>query len=50
MGAPNLVLTPHNSAVSEQTMVRGTAIWRENIGRFLTGQELVNLVDKSRGY
>jgi phosphoglycerate dehydrogenase-like enzyme len=48
--APNLILTPHNSAVSEQTMTGGTAIFRENLGRFLAGQPLTNLVDKSRGY
>ena len=48
--APNLVITPHNSAQSEQTMVGGTAIFRENLGRFLAGETLTNLVDKSRGY
>jgi phosphoglycerate dehydrogenase-like enzyme len=48
--APNLVITPHNSAQSEQTMAGGTAIFRENLGRFLAGETLANLVDKSRGY
>lgn len=48
--APNLVLTPHNSAMSEQTIAGGTAIFRENLGRFLAGQPLTNIVDKSRGY
>jgi len=48
--APNLILTPHNSAQSEQTMVGGTAIFRENLTRFLAGETLTNLVDKSRGY
>lgn len=48
--APNLILTPHNSAQSEQTMVGGTAIFRENLGRFLAGETLTNLVDKSKGY
>jgi phosphoglycerate dehydrogenase-like enzyme len=48
--APNLIITPHNSAQSEQTMAGGTAIFRENLGRFLAGEALTNLVDKSRGY
>jgi phosphoglycerate dehydrogenase-like enzyme len=48
--APNLIITPHNSAQSEQTMAGGTAIFRENLGRFLAGETLTNLVDKSRGY
>lgn len=48
--APNLILTPHNSAQSEQTMAGGTAIFRENLTRFLAGETLTNLVDKSRGY
>ncbi len=48
--APNLILTPHNSAQSYQTMALGTAIFRENVERFLAGEKLTNLVDKSLGY
>jgi len=48
--APNLILTPHNSAVSQQTYALGSAIFRENLGRFLAGETLTNLVDKSLGY
>lgn len=48
--APNLILTPHNSAQSNQTFTLGTAIFRENLGRFLAGETLTNLVDKSLGY
>ena len=48
--APNLIITPHNSAVSEQTIAIATAIFRENIGRFLAGAPLTNVVDKARGY
>lgn len=48
--APNLIITPHNSAVSEQTIAMATVIFRENIGRFLAGAPLTNVVDKARGY
>jgi phosphoglycerate dehydrogenase-like enzyme len=48
--APNLILTPHRSASSTFTTDIGWSILTENIGRFLRGEELKNLVDKSRGW
>jgi phosphoglycerate dehydrogenase-like enzyme len=48
--APNLIITPHRSASSMFTTDIAWSILTENIGRFLRGEELKNLVDKSRGW
>jgi phosphoglycerate dehydrogenase-like enzyme len=48
--APNLLITPHSSAVSKLTFDLVWSILEENIGRFLRGEPLVNMVDKRRGY
>lgn len=48
--APRTILSPHMSGRSEQTSTLGTGFLRENLRRFLAGEELMNLVDKSRGY
>jgi phosphoglycerate dehydrogenase-like enzyme len=48
--APNLVITPHRSASSKQTTDIAWSILTENVGRFLRGETLMNLVDKRRGW
>jgi D-3-phosphoglycerate dehydrogenase len=48
--APNLIITPHSSASSTLTTELVWQILDENLGRFQRGQELINLVDKRRGY
>jgi phosphoglycerate dehydrogenase-like enzyme len=48
--APNLVITPHRSASSKQTTDIVWSILTENVGRFLRGEPLMNLVDKHRGW
>ncbi len=48
--ATNLIITPHTSASSSLTSELTWSILSENLGRFLRGEELVNLVDKHRGY
>ncbi len=48
--APNLILTPHCSAVSSQTYDATWQIWKENLGRYLSGQPLLHVFDKRRGY
>lgn len=48
--APNTIVTPHNAAASPLTSVRGFRIFEENLGHFLAGEPLVNLVDKLEGY
>ncbi len=48
--APNTIITPHNGATTPQTGERGVDIFLENLRRFTTGRELVNVVDKNSGY
>jgi phosphoglycerate dehydrogenase-like enzyme len=48
--APNLVVTPHSSAVSKLTTDLVWSILNENVGRFVRGELLMNLVDKKRGW
>ena len=46
----NLILTPHLSAASERLWHRQAALLLDNLDRFFAGRELLNIVDKSRGY
>ncbi len=48
--APNLVITPHTSAASRLTSELVWSILTENIGHFLNGEPLINVVDKRLGY
>jgi len=47
---PNAIVTPHNGATTPQTRQRGIDIFVENLRRYQTGQELVNVIDKAAGY
>jgi phosphoglycerate dehydrogenase-like enzyme len=48
--APNLIVTPHSSAASPLTSNLVWSILEENIGRFERGEELMNTVNKHRGW
>jgi phosphoglycerate dehydrogenase-like enzyme len=48
--APNTLITPHNGASTPFTRQRGIDIFVENLRRYLKGEEMVNLIDKTRGY
>jgi phosphoglycerate dehydrogenase-like enzyme len=48
--APNLMITPHTSAVSDRLWVRQTALLMELLERWFDGREMFNRVDLSRGY
>jgi phosphoglycerate dehydrogenase-like enzyme len=48
--APNTIITPHTSAYSDLTMQLVYEILSENVGRFVRGEPLMNMVDKRRGY
>jgi phosphoglycerate dehydrogenase-like enzyme len=48
--APNLVITPHSSAASKLTTELVWSILSENVGRFVRGEPLINLVDKRKGW
>jgi len=47
---PNVLITPHTSAVRSDYWDVATALFAENLRRFEAGEELVNLVDKEAGY
>jgi phosphoglycerate dehydrogenase-like enzyme len=47
---PNVILTPHMSGVSRGYFERVTALFCENLRRYLAGETLINLVDKDKGY
>ena len=48
--APNLLITPHLSAASDQLWLRQRDLLFENMDRWFSGQPLINVVDKERGY
>ena len=47
---PNVIMTPHMSGVSKGYAKRGIALYCENMRRYLAGEPLTNVVDKSKGY
>jgi len=49
-GLPNVLLTPHVSAVSRHFWRRQADLIRENFRRYLAGETLLNLVDKNAGF
>jgi phosphoglycerate dehydrogenase-like enzyme len=48
--APNLLITPHTSAISDRLWERETSLLMEQLDRWFDGRELLNGVDFSRGY
>lgn len=48
--APNLLITPHTSAVSDRLWPRETALLLDLLERWFDGRELFNQVDLRRGY
>lgn len=46
----NVLITPHTGSVSSRFWERETALMVRNIGNYLAGAPLLNLVDKERGY
>ena len=48
--APNLLITPHTSAVSDRLWDRETALLLDLLERWFAGRELFNLVDFAKGY
>ena len=49
---PNVIITPHIAGNAEPELLerRTFAIFAENLRRYLAGQPLINVVDKSLGY
>jgi len=48
--APNLMITPHTSAVSDKLWERETALLVDLLERWFDGREMFNRVDFARGY
>jgi phosphoglycerate dehydrogenase-like enzyme/glyoxylase-like metal-dependent hydrolase (beta-lactamase superfamily II) len=46
----NVVISPHIGAQSSGTQDRQWRLFRENIRRFVVGEQLLGVVDKSKGY
>jgi phosphoglycerate dehydrogenase-like enzyme len=47
---PNVLITPHNSASSPHMEERVIELFLDNLGRLARREELLNVVDKRRGY
>lgn len=47
---PNVIITPHISAVTPAYAERAAALFAENLRRYLAGQPLLNVVDRQQGY
>jgi len=46
----NVLITPHSAALTEKLWQRHYDLIAENLRRFLAGEPLLNVVDKSKGY
>lgn len=47
---PQVIVTPHNGATTQNTAQRGREILLDNVSRWASGKPLKNIVDPSRGY
>lgn len=47
---PNVIITGHNAAATPLLWERGIVLLKENVARFLKGEELKNVVDTKAGY
>jgi phosphoglycerate dehydrogenase-like enzyme len=45
-----VVITPHIAGQSDNVNARQMELFKENIAHFVTGEQLVNVVDKQKGY
>jgi phosphoglycerate dehydrogenase-like enzyme len=46
----NLLITPHTAGLTEKLWTRHVELISENLRRYLSGEPLLGLVDKARGY
>jgi len=47
---PNVIVTPHISGITPHYDQRATALFTENLQRYVNGLDLYNIIDPSRGY
>lgn len=48
--APHLLLTPHIAAKSPYYLDRSLKLFQENFGKLQSGTEMLNVIDKKKGY
>ena len=46
----NVILTSHSAGASQHIRKRAMQLFIDNLHRYMTGEPLVNLVDKQKGY
>lgn len=49
-GFPNVIFSPHMAGAMEDTNMRATERFCENLRRYLNGEKLLNVVNKKKGY
>jgi phosphoglycerate dehydrogenase-like enzyme len=47
---PNVIITPHTAGMRVDNNITFIQLIRKNLRRYLSGKELLNVVDKQRGY
>ncbi|MEG6586377.1 D-2-hydroxyacid dehydrogenase [Dendrosporobacter sp. 1207_IL3150] len=47
---PNVIITPHIAAISPHYLDRAMKLFCENLACYCGGQEMVNIIDKTKGY
>lgn len=47
---PNVIITPHVAALSPAYLDRAIKLFADNLTRFIQGRDMINLVDKFKGY
>lgn len=47
---PNVIITPHVAALSPYYLDRAIALVADNVARYLQGREMLNMIDKNKGY
>ena len=47
---PNVIITPHIAALSPYYLDRAIKLFIDNLARFTQGKEMLNIIDKQKGY
>lgn len=47
---PNVIITPHVAALSPAYLDRAIKLFADNLTRFIQGRDMLNVVDKAKGY
>lgn len=47
---PNVIITPHLAALSPNYLDRAIKLFADNLSRFVQNKEMLNVIDKEKGY